>query len=164
MKESILQLKDYFITKTFVELYPEFRLNDPSSLDAEDLALEVESNTFIHPESKEEAFKIDLKISTKNESLKKCNLPYKFEVSSIGIFVLAVSCQENREKIAVVNGATILFSAIRDYLAGITGQGPFRRIVLPTVDLRGLTKNKTAKPTAKKKAKKSNKKVNLDKT
>jgi preprotein translocase subunit SecB len=147
MKESILQLRDYFITKTFVELNPGFRVDEPSIFDAEDLTIDIESNMLMYPDSKEEVFKVDLKISVKNESIKKCNLPYIFDISSIGIFGLADSCTENREKIAVINGATILFSSIRDYLAGITGHGPFPRVLLPTVDLRGLAKNEQPQPT-----------------
>jgi len=84
----------------------------------------------------------------KSESIKKCILPYVFDISSIGIFGLANSCEENREKVAVINGATILFSSIREYLASITGQRHFRRVVLPTVDLRGLAKNEPPKPKA----------------
>jgi len=154
MKESILQLKDYFITKTFVELNLDFKLNESSILDADDLFVDIESNVLIDPDTKEELFKVDLRVTGKSENLKKCNLPYKFDISSVGIFGLAESCQESREKIAVINGATILFSSIREYLAGITGQGPFRRIVLPTVDLRGLAKNEPTKPKSSTKPKK----------
>ena len=141
MKESVLQLRDYFITKTSVELNQEFRLDEPSSLNVGDLSLEISSNTLAHPDTREEIFKVELRVAVKSENLKKCNIPYCFDISSVGIFVLGESCQENREKVAVINCASILFSSVRDYLAGITGQGPFRRIVLPTVDLRSLEKN-----------------------
>ncbi len=157
MKESILQLKDYFITKTFVELNSGFRFDEPSNLEAEDLTLDIESNMLMHPETKEEVFKVDMKISVKSESIKKCNLPYIFDISSVGIFSLADSCKENREKIAVINGATILFSSVRDYLAGITGHGPFPRLLLPTVDLRGLAKNEPTKPKSAVKSQKKKK-------
>jgi preprotein translocase subunit SecB len=154
MKESILQLKDYFITRTLVEFNAEFKLDKPTSLLVDDLTVKISSTMLRNPETDEEVFKVDLDVAVKEDRMAACNLPYYFSISSIGIFALDESCSKDREKVAVINGASILFSSIREYLAGITGHGPFSRIVLPTADLRSLEKNSIPKASPKPKIKK----------
>ncbi len=140
MKESILQLKDYFFTKTAVEVNKDFNFSKPSDLGVDDLLIDLESEILKHPNTGEQIFKVSLRVVAKPEDQPECNLPYSIDITAIGLFGLNESCQENRESIAVINGASILFSSIREYASVITSQGPFRKIVLPTVDLRGLKK------------------------
>ena len=60
--------------------------------------------------------------------------PYTFYVEAVGLFsVLPDYPEEKVESLVRVNGAAVLYGAIRELIANLTARGPYPQVDLPTV-------------------------------
>lgn len=77
---------------------------------------------------------INLRITIKNEEGKLC--PYSIDMEAAGFFeVLKKDLTENkREELAHINGCSILYSVIREYIMNFTSRCAMGTLVLPTVN------------------------------
>ena len=69
--------------------------------------------------------------------------PYTVDVRSIGYFQYREDSAEETpaeqlNRIVSVNGASLLYSGIRELVAAITARGPWGQVLLPTVDFRAI--------------------------
>lgn len=61
--------------------------------------------------------------------------PYLGQVEVVGIFKVASSIsQQQREQLAGVNGASILYGSAREMVAGVTARGPWPMVMLGTMN------------------------------
>ena len=71
---------------------------------------------------------LDIKIVPKKGKL----IPYKVVLSAIGIFEVATEGETpDKENLVLMHGATILYSASREFLLGVMSRGPWSPILLP---------------------------------
>jgi len=137
MLPSQVQLKHYHLTRVEIEplrvpdstadaLYPDFGDCTFSSKVGINVA-----------QSDPNLFRLSLDLEGAPEDKK--HFPYRFLISAEGLFVLAndVAAQHQKD-IVLVNGAAILYSALRDILLGITLRMPNGPIMLPTVNFLDL--------------------------
>lgn len=77
---------------------------------------------------------VSLRLRITNEEGKKC--PYKVTVAVSGIFkwLNKDTEQEKRRDLTVVNGATILYGAIREMVMTVTSRSVSGQILLPAVN------------------------------
>lgn len=60
--------------------------------------------------------------------------PYEADVEIVGFFAVVESYpDEKAETLVKVNGPSVLYGAVREIIASITGRGPHPRVDLPTV-------------------------------
>jgi preprotein translocase subunit SecB len=63
--------------------------------------------------------------------------PYDFQIVLVGFFKLNLNepteITEDIEKSLKINATSILYSAAREFIAGVTGRGPFPAAILPSV-------------------------------
>lgn len=65
--------------------------------------------------------------------------PYRFNILAVGHYEVGETVpDEDVFKVAADNGASLLYSATREYLASITGRGPYEAVILPVVSFLGL--------------------------
>lgn len=141
MRPSIIQLKRVFFQRFEIEAIepPEgiARINAEDfdfegttfrvSLDAQQamIADDVDPNVFF----------IVLHVAIDQEEQKPA--PYKIDVSALGIIEIAEVVEpEKRRNLALVNGASLVYGAIRELITTVTSRcipGPF---ILPTTDFR----------------------------
>jgi len=83
-----------------------------------------------------------IRLTIIQELEKDSNVPYEFKVVLVGFFEIQKkyyeeSGAEKAERMAVVNGPSVLYSAARELLGLISGRGPYRNdnveILLPTI-------------------------------
>ncbi len=83
---------------------------------------------------------------------KGANTPYYFTVEMVGTFTVGNEYPpEKIEWLVKTNATSVLFSAAREIVRAITGQGPYGAMILPTVSFYDL-KSQDAPPPAVKKA------------
>lgn len=81
-------------------------------------------------EADPEDFLVDLEIAIDNEAGKPT--PYGIDVSVLGVFkVLPSLTKDRREDLVTVNGASILYGAIRELILGITSRFQAGPLTLP---------------------------------
>jgi preprotein translocase subunit SecB len=64
--------------------------------------------------------------------------PYAIKLRAFGLFEVAPDFEpeDDTAHVVAVNGASILYSAAREFLLIITGRGPYEHYALPTYDFR----------------------------
>jgi len=83
-------------------------------------------------ESEERLYQVSLTVSLheKQDHI----MAYKAEIQAVGFVKVEEHIDAGRqENFAVINGASILYGAIREYLYMLTSRGPFEPVYLPTV-------------------------------
>jgi len=146
MKPSPLQLKHYHFTRLSVEarkgvdmdalaqgdsVYPEID-------EKVDFRIEIELGERV---GHDDDFAVRLALS--GEPQEDSNFPYRFSAEIEGMFTISGDDDnDTRKKIVVVNGASMLYGAIRDQLMSITARHMYGAMMLPSADFRGLAEEK----------------------
>ncbi len=149
---SPLRLERSFFTRVQIvadEKYAEARKNNPNPLDV-NLSIEVGIG---RPDEAEAPYNITVKVAELTPT--SGVLPYKIEVEAFGVFsVVSGFVHPELEKIVGVNGASMLYSSMREYVSLLTGRGPYGSYQLPTVNMQDVlqegSKNTSPLPPRKK--------------
>jgi preprotein translocase subunit SecB len=149
MKLSPVQLQIYYLSRVAIQPLEEVSLNRsaPSEQPFDWTGTQLNSNVeFGWGDGQGEdlrAFAMKLRLSSSIDE--KSTAPYSLDVEAVGYFTLVGDIPLNeREDIARVNGASLLFSALRELVFSITARFPKGALVLPTVnffDLKNLPKS-----------------------
>jgi preprotein translocase subunit SecB len=163
MDLSPLQLKHYHFTEFSVVASTNVRPEDvetggtpyPLFEDVEYDA-EVLLGTFNHTEPDANLFVLQVKVFGAPTSASS-KFPYTFSVCAEGVFEITHSGDiSERKRIVVVNGAGVLYGAIREQLLSTTSRCSHGAMLLPTADFRSLREDdKSAPPQKPKKARAS---------
>lgn len=144
MKVSPVQLGAYLISRVSVEPREPVSLT-PIPLTKDDIVdwqgVNLQSNVEFGwgdgQGDNPRAFVVRLRLRIANESGKPA--PYNVDLESVGYFELLGEIPlEDREGIAKVNGASLLFSALRELLFSLTTRFPKGPLVLPSVNFHDL--------------------------
>ena len=132
-----LQLKNYFLTNISIKVNPEFNPNidDP---DLEELAINV---SVTPSEQQENLFQVDLEIKLEPKEDKDI-FPYQIQLVTVGIF--EISPEWPKEKVMdllKITGASILYSAAREFLLITTSRLPWKPVMLPTISFAQVKNN-----------------------
>lgn len=135
MKSSPLQLEHYFLAESHCKARTEppgegYESWGPA--DAEWFKTEVR---MFRGEDEADFFQIQLSIETVSEA--ESSLPYEILLHIIGYFRVDPDFKhDNLEHLVQVNGASVLYSAARDFVLTLTSRGPWGPLMLPTVNFR----------------------------
>ncbi len=131
MKPAPINLLDYFATDIALRANPgfdgnralEFKIGD---FNAEPTVLRSPS------ESVERRWQVSLDIRyTPGEGV---NYPYAYRVHLVGFFkVEDWVALENEERTVRIHGASVLYGMAREIVRALTGRGPHRPVLIPTV-------------------------------
>jgi len=135
MQISAIQLEQYFFKRLSFELDNEFDAEAPQNQDLFSTPLSLE---LLH-------WNVELAVNPQNSRQRMYTLevssqaapgqlPYSFQAHIIGYFLIGEECpEENMDRVADVNSAAILYSAVREALVALTGRGLYPPMMLPTV-------------------------------
>ncbi len=144
---SPLVTKEYFFPIVQVVAEPNF----PDDADINDVPYEI--STGLVKGKKKGTYQLTLEIKSVHKPDEKKHLnAYKIHLVVIGYFEVSPKWPAP-EKLIEINGASILFSAAREYLITITSRGPWGALMLPTISFNNSSKengDKTEKPNKKK--------------
>lgn len=152
MKPSPLQLKQLLYTRLTVEPIGQY-LNVETApayeFDFEGVNFTGSVNTALADGQNDDPrdYVVDLRISFPGEVGKQT--PYRVDAGVIGFFQISDLIKKSeREDIVTVNGASLLYSAMREIVASITSRSVFGIMTLPTMNFQDhRSTNKTSTPT-----------------
>lgn len=136
MAQPPLRLDNYFFTKSAVEVNEAFepeKLEKPITNMVSDVTLDIESSK---NEQNEKNYRIRLVV--REVVSKEGPLPYLVDMGVTGFFTVANTFDHaDLDHLVQVNGASMLYGAVREHVLGITGRFPFGPYQLPTIHLAG---------------------------
>jgi preprotein translocase subunit SecB len=121
-----MQLKHYFFTIVNVEANVSFASseNDESGIDIQ------KKVSFSGNNENKKLIHIALEIKIVPQMGKQ--IPYNVNLTAIGIFeVTTEGATPDKENLVLMQGATILYNASREFLLGVMYRGPWSPILLP---------------------------------
>jgi len=134
---SPLQLEHYFYERMQCVAEPSITIEEIQAWHAADLRrfhLSVEAGS--NPES-ERQWQVQVDLSSNPDFTESA--PYDLHFTAIGLFRLDESFEHNNlERLIRVNGASVLYSAMREFVALFTSRAPWGAVKLPTVNFRLL--------------------------
>lgn len=135
----VLQLKSYFFPKVDVEANPKFKPRQ----NAETFAPKVTPKTLVNKKDPLD-YQITLEICSEPGG------PYNYTLHAVGFFRADESYPEDkRPQAVVINGSSMLYTAAREFLATVTGRGPWGAVILPVTSFAPERKPEIRKPRKK---------------
>jgi preprotein translocase subunit SecB len=123
--DTVLQLKEYFFP--YVEVAADPKITDMNDAAKSDFMVNVDTLPIDKEENK---YQVTLEVVSQPESEEKRQF-YAIKLISVGFFQVTPEWQD-KDKLLRVTGASMLYSAAREFLITITSRGPWGAIMLPT--------------------------------
>lgn len=130
--KSPLVTNDYFFPVTQVVAEPRFPIDDA---DVNEVDYDIRTG-LAQNQDKENEYRVTLEIESKQKE--DTPIAYKIQIVVIGTFTVVDNCSKP-EKLVEINGASILYSATREFLITVTSRGPYGALMLPTVSFNRTT-------------------------
>ena len=128
MKPSPLDLRHYFVTHSLMSANADFDPEKEIGLVREDVQVDCRVQP---PAEGGDEWQVVLNLH-QNVGPEK-NAPYNFALSITGFFVVHPGWPHEHEELVRTNAPTMLYGASREIVRGLTAQGPFFGLVLPSV-------------------------------
>ncbi len=133
--QAPLKLGTYFFPKTIFESNTKGKF--------EELKVPEVKSVYTNASPKDEdAFQWTVLLAIESEDFENNpNACFHFDIHAFGTFEWTGSEEADldyRKKVMAVSGASILYSATRDYLGIISAQSPFARYTLPAIQFRPI--------------------------
>lgn len=135
MKSPIV-VKDYCFPALGYSANRKFKGEAASFFEISESIMDLEIRCSPSHEPEEFFVFLSLKIPHNDSPL----IPYEVHAEVIGSFAISPDYSDDKEKLAVVTGGSILYSALREAILSVTGRGPFPKLKLPSISLLNLSK------------------------
>lgn len=130
MKPAPISLLDYFVAELSFTANPEFVDSKPSEASIGDGDFRAEVAVLRQAEARH--WQVVLEVKQQAAANKNC--PYSFRVKVVGLFLAAESVPaQHEERTAKIHGASVLYGVTREVVRAVTGRGPHRAVLIPTV-------------------------------
>jgi preprotein translocase subunit SecB len=140
MRASPLVLKDYFTTEFRFSAQPDFNLKSPSEATILPSEIAVDVEQLLTPDSSH-ARSYQITVQLEPDVVEK--FPWTFYISLVGFFEVLPSWPEDQiDRLFVANAPALLYSAARESLSMVSGHGPYRRALLPSITFAPLAEEK----------------------
>lgn len=129
MRAAQISLTNYFVSELQFAANHGFNPAAPAALEVHDLqvAYEITSKS-----QDRRSWQLKLRVSLNAPAER--NMPCNFVVEIIGFVQVAETVIEDHiERLARINGLSLVFSAAREVVRAVTARGPFKSVLLPTV-------------------------------
>jgi len=135
MKPSPLQLEHYVLAESHCQASPEPPGDNYEPWGAADADHFETSVRVGRGEEDPNFYQIHLSVNTIEEAGPK--LPYAISIHIIGYFRVDPEFEHDHlEHLVRINGASVLYSAARDFVLTLTSRGPWGQLMLPTINFR----------------------------
>lgn len=146
MKPAVLQLKHYHFNAVALEARPE--VAEFPHLDAGELYPPLPADALDPEVSHAEPADIDdphefvVKVKLEHSPTESSGFPYRFLIEVEGLFVIDHNGEiGERRRLVAVNGASILYGAMREHLLTLSARHRYGPILLPCLDFRGMARD-----------------------
>ena len=142
MSKSPLRLEKYFWTEVTLKANPNFK---PEDFKDSDIDFTSKSNVKVGT-SKNNPHEFQVMLNIKIEPLDERPLPYDATLELVGFFnVDTAIAADAATNLARVTGASILYSAAREFFLTLMSRGPWEPLMLPTISFTELAQKKQGK-------------------
>lgn len=124
INKAPIDLKSYFFPFVQVAADPE------CSMDNLEISPEIEVKSSVERDENNGIYQVTLSISVIPDD-EESRLPYNIELIAVGLFSVTEQV-DDPIRMLKINGASILYSAAREFIITITSRGPWPHFVLPT--------------------------------
>jgi preprotein translocase subunit SecB len=162
MKPAPVNLLEYFVTDLALSANPEFAADRSIETKEGDFDVRVRQQPAPR-EADDHRWQVTLEII--HQAAQGTNAPYAFRVVMVGFFKAEASVKpEDEERMVRIQGASVLYGMGREIVRAMTGRGPHRPVILPTVSFYeqkpdavppGISKRQTPKAAKRAKPKES---------
>jgi len=125
MAHPNLQLRHYFFPLVLVRANIDYRPQEDSAIAGN---FEITSSVMVN---KENDCDFQLQVDIKSAPKEGQSFSHEIELSVVGYFLVNQEFKE-KQKLVQITGASILYSAAREFLMAITSRGPWPPVMLPT--------------------------------
>lgn len=131
MKAAPISLVEYFATDLALSANRAFSADKPTEVKPGEFTVEVLAQ---HTPSTQESRRWQVTLEIKHQAAADTNFPYAFRLVLVGFFLVEAGVkQENEERTVKIHGASVLYGMAREITRAMTGRGPHRAVMLPTV-------------------------------
>lgn len=131
MKPAPVNLLEYFVTDLALSANPDFRPDH--EIESKEGDFDVKIRHHPAPIQKDD-HRWQVTVEIIHQAAKGTNFPYAFRVVMVGFFKAESWVKpKDEERTVQIQGASVLFSMAREIVRAMTGRGPHRPVILPTV-------------------------------
>ncbi len=132
MKPAQISLIEYFATDLVLGTNHTFAPDKPVKFDDKDLQVDVAIKQ--NGQAPRDGTRWQVTIEIRHQPAPEVNFPYSYRVVLVGQFGIGPGVQpEDEERFVKIQGASVLYSMAREIVRALTGRGPYRPVILPTV-------------------------------
>lgn len=132
MKEGIVNLLDYFATDLVLSTNKAFSTEKPLKFESSEFVTNVAVQKSTATEGTERRWQVSLDVC--HQPAPETNFPYAYRVALVGQFSIAPHVKaEDEERTVRIHGASVLYGMTREIVRVLTGRGPYRPVIIPTV-------------------------------
>ena len=127
-----ISLIDYFATDLSLATNHAFDPAKPLQFAESDLFIDVATKQ--NEQAPRDSNRWQVSLEVRHQPAPNANFPYSYRVVLLGQFGVAPTVQAaDEERMVRVQGASMLYSMAREIVRALTGRGPYRPVILPTV-------------------------------
>lgn len=126
--EAPLELKKYFFPLVHVAADPEYEPGNGQD------KVNFDVRTSVTRADKNDIYQVAVEIIAEPED-EDHRIPYSIHLIGIGLFSVSEKW-DDPERLLNINGASMIYSAAREFLITVTARGPWNPVILPTISFR----------------------------
>lgn len=132
MKPAPISLIEYFATDLSLVTNRKFLPDKPVQYIATESHVDVALARNDRAGEPNHCWQVTLEV--RHQTGPETNFPYSYRVVLVGQFGVAPSVKtEDEERTVRIHGASVLYGMTREIVRALTGRGPYRSVILPTV-------------------------------
>ncbi len=131
MKPAPISLLEYFAIDLSFSANPNFASDKPTEIKEDEFGVDVRLQR-APKETEEHRWQLTLEV--KHQAAPETNFPYSFRLVLVRFFTAAATVKpDDEERMVKIQGASVLYGMAREIVRAVTGRGPHRPVMLPTV-------------------------------
>lgn len=148
MKPSPISLIEYFATDLLLATNRAFQPDKPLQFFDADFSVAV--NAVQNNDAPRNGNRWQVSVEVRHQPAPDTNFPYSYRVVLVGQFGVGPSVSDdNEERTVRIHGASVLYGMAREIIRALTGRGPYRPVIIPTVSFYEQKIGDTAVPSPK---------------
>ena len=139
MKPAPISLSEYFVTDLNLTANRSYVEARGIEVKTDDFSADV---SLTKVEGADRKWQIVLQV--KHQAAPETNFPYAFRATVVGVFTVANRVESTEEERTVkIQGASVLYGVTREIVRALTGRGPHRPVLIPTVSFYEMSSKAT---------------------
>lgn len=132
MKASPISLLDYFATDLSLSTNRSFIANKPVQFVESEFHVDVALARIERTDQTNNCWQVTLEV--RHQPGPETNFAYSYRIVLVGQFGVAPHVKpDDEERTVRIHGASVLYGMAREIARALTGRGPYRPVILPTV-------------------------------